>query len=81
MPGYFFVLYFTVIFMKRSQIFLRYLELFRDIWKKISRYLEKRREFPETYLGLVLTGLCTVDSTCSRKESKEFFSAYQILKS
>ena len=49
--------------------FSRYLE-------KNSRYLEKSRKFPETYLGLVLTGLCPVDSTCSLEESKEFCSAY-----
>ena len=34
----------TVIFLKWSQIFLRYLEHFRDIEKK-------NREFSETYLG------------------------------
>ena len=33
-------------------MFLRYLELFRDIQKKISRIIKKKiQEFPETYLG------------------------------
>ena len=46
-----------------------------EMFKTFSRYLGKRAELPETYLGLVLTGLCSVDSTCSRKESKGFCSA------
>ena len=43
LTGYFFCV-FTVIFMKRTQIFLRYEERFRDIKKK-------NPEFPQTYLG------------------------------
>ena len=51
LSGFFFFFFgvFTVkvIFMKWSQIFLRYLELFRDVMKKISKHFEKNREFPE----------------------------------
>ena len=49
LSGFFFFGVFTVkvIFMKWSQIFLRYLELFRDVMKKISKQFEKNREFPE----------------------------------